>query len=507
MPINTGPESAARTMAMGMARPLSTAGPAAQTLRSRTRTDSTPSADPDSQNRRAMPVAVRLVGTYALIVTATLLVVAGLAYDLTRHQLASDLDTQLTSTVASYERATTLNKVQTSAQLMHLTRHWLHEQVVPAGGAIAFRSPEGPIMSATGSIDLSSIAGGSLLLHSLTASLTDVKAGTTSLRAMVVPLSVGGKPAGTLVVADSIADAKRGLSALLFGIGWATALGVVLATLLGFFAIRRILQPLKRVSKSAEDIEATGDLSRRVGVTGPPDEVGRLAESFDAMLTKLEGSFRSQQRFLSEASHELRTPITVARGRLELLDAPEREDVHAIVDELDRMAGMVDHLLLLARLDEGLDLAIEPVEVELVMREALLRGMADEPREATVEADPDLFVLADHERLLQVLTNLVRNAVQHAGDEARIELTARANGREAVITVHDTGRGIAPEDLPHLFERFYRAASARRQNPTGAGLGLAIVSSLVENMGGRISVISPPDQGTTFTVTLLRPKD
>jgi len=454
-----------------------------------------------------MPVAVRLVGTYALIVTATLLVVAGLAYDLTRHQLASDLDSQLRATVASYAKAN-LHNLHSTGQLKRRTQRWLDEQVVPDGGAIAVRTGQGDqVLTASGSIDLNSVPGGSLLLHSLNSSLTDVRTGSTSLRALVVPLRIEGQPAGTLVVADSISDAKRGLSALLFGIGWATVLGVVLATLLGFFAIRRILQPLKRVSKSAEDIEATGDLSRRVGVTGPPDEVGRLAESFDAMLTKLEGSFRSQQRFLSEASHELRTPITVARGRLELLESQDREDVHAIVDELDRMAGMVDHLLLLARLDEGLDLAIEPVEVELVMREALLRGMADEPREATVEADPDLFVLADHERLLQVLTNLVRNAVQHAGDDARIELTARANGREAVITVHDTGRGIAPEDLPHLFERFYRAASARRQNPTGAGLGLAIVSSLVENMGGRISVISPPDQGTTFTVTLLRPKD
>src|SRR5207248_8203163 len=134
------------------------------------------------------------------------------------------------------------------------------------------------------------------------------------------------------------------------------------------------------------------------------------------MLTKLEASFRSQQRFLSEASHELRTPITVARGRLELLQTRDHESVDAVLGELDRMARTVDHLLLLARLDEGMDLSIEPVEVELVMREALLRGMLARPHDAVVNADPDLFVQADPERLLQVLTNLVRNSLQHGGD-------------------------------------------------------------------------------------------
>src|SRR5437762_1429349 len=234
--------------------------------------------------RRAMPVAVRLAATYALIVTATLLVVAGLAYDLTRHQLASDLDGQLRSLVMTYERAA-LPHLHSRDELVVRTKRWLKEQVVPPEGAIAVRTGRNIVRTARGSIDLRSVPGGSLLLHSVTPSLTDVQVGSTSLRAMVVPLRIGGDPVGTLVVANSIEEAKRGLSALLFGMGWATALGVAMATLLGLFAIRRTLRPLRRVSKSAEDIEATGDLSRRVGSTGPPDEVGRLAESFDAMLT------------------------------------------------------------------------------------------------------------------------------------------------------------------------------------------------------------------------------
>ena len=441
--------------------------------------------------RRAMPVAVRLAATYALIVAATLLVVAGLAYDLTRHQLASDLDERLHSAVATFERGTPQN-LRSLHELAVRSRQWVSSQVVPPGGTIAVRTDGGRVHTAPGSLDLSAFPQGAALLHATVPRLENLQAGPIQLRALAVPLQVGAHPAGTLVVAGSIADAKHGLSALLFGIGWATALGVAMATLLGLLAVRRILRPLKRMSRSAEDIEATGDLSRRVGVTGPSDEVGRLATHFDGMLTKLEASFRSQQRFLSEASHELRTPITVARGRLELLQTRDHESVDAVLGELDRMARTVDHLLLLARLDEGMDLSIEPVEVELVMREALLRGMAEEPREATVDVEPDLFVLADHERLLQLLTNLVRNAVQHAGPDATLALTAR---------------GVDEEDLPHLFERFYRGAVARQHTPTGTGLGLPIVTSLVEAMHGRVSVDSLPGEGTTFTISLPRPQD
>src|SRR5205823_590753 len=216
--------------------------------------------------------------------------------------------------------------------------------------ALVVRTAHDRVLSAPGSLDLRHLPGGAVLLHSLKSGFTNLDAGETSLRALIVPFRVDQHRAGTLVVAGPINDAKRSLSALLFGIGWATALGVAMATLLGFAAIRRILKPLRHISKGAESIEATGDLSRRVGGKGPSDEVGRLAEAFDGMLAKLEEAFRSQQRFLSEASHELRTPITVARGRLELLQEShpsDRETVSSVIEELDRMARVVDHLLLL----------------------------------------------------------------------------------------------------------------------------------------------------------------
>jgi signal transduction histidine kinase len=153
-------------------------------------------------------------------------------------------------------------------------------------------------------------------------------------------------------------------------------------------------------------------------------------------------------------------------------------------------------------------LAIERVELELVLREALIRGMLlrphDPAREVTVDVDPGLTVLADPERLLEVLTNLVKNAVEHAGAGAKIRLAAAVHGSRVVLTVSDTGRGIPQEVLPHVFERFYRGPAERQRIPTGTGLGLAITASLIEAMRGTISVESLQGRGTTFTISLPR---
>ena len=233
---------------------------------------------------------------------------------------------------------------------------------------------------------------------------------------------------------------------------------------------------------------------------------------------------------MSDAAHELRTPLTVARGQIEL--TPDDPDaLAAAVVELDRMGRIVEELLLLARLDEGLPLRREPVEVELVVEEALLRGLrlpgaagadagapsgdaAPAPDAATpsgaaapggprawVDAEPGLLALADPDRLLQVVSNLVVNAVQHAGAQARLTITTRRTGAEVVIEVADTGPGIPAAHLPHLFDRFYRGTN----RGGGAGLGLAIADSLTQAMSGRIAVRSTVGEGTAFMVHLPAP--
>jgi two-component system OmpR family sensor kinase len=233
--------------------------------------------------------------------------------------------------------------------------------------------------------------------------------------------------------------------------------------------------------------------------------VGRLAEGFDRMLGRLQEAFMSQRRFLSDASHELRTPMTVVRGQLELLamdveSLAGRRSMSIAIEELDRMGRIVEDLLLLARLDEGMTLARDSVEVELVVGEALLRAMLGSG-DVQVQVAPELCILGDADRLLQVLTNLVTNAVRH-GRNAPISVRAWPEGDYVKIEVADRGPGIGPEDLPHVFERLYRGSKARSESPGGAGLGLAIVASLVKAMDGWIGVASTLGLGTTFTVTL-----
>jgi two-component system OmpR family sensor kinase len=255
-------------------------------------------------------------------------------------------------------------------------------------------------------------------------------------------------------------------------------------------------------------------------VDAPADEVGRVADAFDSLLGRIDEAIASQRRFISDASHELRTPLTVARGNLELVgrlaDADADRSVRLALEELDRIGSTVEELLLLARLDEGLPLAREAVEVDLLLREAALRGMLLGQGDIVVDAPDGLSVIADPDRLLQVVSNLTGNALRHGGDGVTVTLSARpdagaaagsgAGGRsrsaDVVIDVADTGPGIAAADLPHVFDRFYRGSAARRGVPGGAGLGLAIVASLVEAMGGTISASSKVGDGTTFSIRL-----
>ena len=194
------------------------------------------------------------------------------------------------------------------------------------------------------------------------------------------------------------------------------------------------------------------------------------------------------------------------RGQLELLADQLDDDRRALLlqteHELERMGRIVDDLLLLARLEEGMQLRAEPVELELVVRDAVLRAMLIAPRPIRVDAEPGLYARADYERVLQVLTNLLANAVRHTGASDAIVLTsAREDGR-ALLRVADSGRGIPPDELPRVFERLYRGGEERATDPDGSGLGLAIARSLVESMHGTIDVDSVLGRGTTLAIRL-----
>lgn len=294
-------------------------------------------------------------------------------------------------------------------------------------------------------------------------------------------------------------------------------IAVALAFGVGFFLARTALHPIGRITATARTIGTSQDFGRRVDYQGPADEVGQLATTFNAMLASLQKSYeqtetalQAQRRFVADASHELRTPLTTIRGNLGLLgrnppisDEDRRAALADMIDEADRMSRLIDNLLTLARADAGRVLRAVPVPLGALIDDSCRQARMLAPRRALACSGPaarDLAALGDPDALRQILLILLDNAIKHTPASAEIRLTGAARDGRVSIVVCDTGPGIAPDVLPHLFERFYRADSARSGD--GAGLGLAIARALVEGQGGTIGVDSTPGQGSTFTVTL-----
>lgn len=441
----------------------------------------------------------RLVGSYALLVAATLLVVVGLTAQIVESHLDGTLAAELAAAADSFNRGPAA-RAPTPEALAADTRRWLATDPLPAGEMAAVRIGGVVLTSARGR-DLYAVRNPRGLLTASDTRWLRTSARDGRVRVLTVPIRVGRRQVGTLVLLGYENRIAATLRTLLSGVGWASGIGLAFAVLLGVLIVRRSLRPLTEMTREIESIEATGDLSRRVTRDDRDDEVSRLALAFDRLLGRLDAVFESQRRFVADAAHELRTPLTVIRGQFELSGKGDHKSLGIAVGELDHMARIVEDLLTLARIDEGMKLAREPVEVELLVREALLRALQIQAREVHVDAQPALYALADPERLLQVLTNLIRNTFEYTGRDSWISVMSAAEGAEAVISISDDGPGIAAQDLPHVFERFYRGRRERNSSD-GSGLGLAIAASLVEAMGGTTSAHSTPGVVTTFTIRL-----
>ncbi len=461
------------------------------------------------RRRRTVSLPTRLTAIAALLVAATVLVVGGVALRLMRDDLGANLDRRLRSAATSFSEGPA-GRVGDPAQLAVEARRWLAVQAHAEDEVIAVRTSDGQVLSTSGGLDLDTVDRVDDLLGATAARWWTVDGPSDGrIRALTVPLVLEGEPSGTLLVAATTAAVERTADRLLSAVAWASGLGLAFAVALAFISVRRTLGPLTRMAAEIDAIEPRGELPTDLAATvdaAPGDEVSRVADAFDSLLGRIDEAIASQRRFISDASHELRTPLTVARGHLELvgrLDDPDADrSIRLALDELDRIRSIVEELLLLARLDEGLPMVEEPVEVDLLLREATLRGMALGQGEIKIDAPEGLTAMADADRLLQVVSNLVGNALRHGGEGVTITLAARAEQAGVVIDVADDGPGIAPGDLPHVFDRFYRGSAARQGVPGGSGLGLAIVASLVEAMGGSVSATSTVGAGTTFSIWL-----
>jgi two-component system OmpR family sensor kinase len=344
----------------------------------------------------------------------------------------------------------------------------------------------------------------------------DVFIDDVHLRVFTVPLVLGGRPIGTLQLATSldVVDATQNTLVTVLLIG--SAIAMLIAGLAGWLSTRRALAPLQAVTQTALQITRADDLSRRIRYQGPADdEVGQLILAFNQTLGRLENLFNTQRRFIADVGHELRTPLTVIKGNVDLMRRmgySDDESLESIEDEVDRLTRLVGDLLLLAQAESGkLPLDIHTVELDTLVLEAMqqMRVLAREKLKMRLADIDQVLVCGDRDRLKQVLVNLIGNAIKYTprGGEVVVGLGKAEN--QAQITVTDTGPGITEEDLPFVFERFYRGEKSRTRSKDGKGfgLGLSIAYWIVRNHGGRIEVNSKLGQGTTFCVWLPLPED
>ncbi|GAA1721237.1 sensory box histidine kinase PhoR [Kribbella yunnanensis] len=353
----------------------------------------------------------------------------------------------------------------------------------------------------------------------------DVQAvsGGDTWRVLALPLNDNS---GTVMVAQNLHDVQRTVQRL---VGVQAAAGLILLVLLagvGTYVVRRSLRGLEDVEHTAVAI-AGGDLSRRIPDRDPRTEVGRLSYALNQMLGQIENAFAQRtasefaarqsedrmRRFVADASHELRTPLTSIRGFAELSrqrGVVEPDVMKRIEDEAKRMGLLVDDLLLLARLDQQRPLRMEAVDLLPVAADGLHNAQAVQPeRNISLKILPGSeapVVQGDEARLRQVLGNLISNALHHTPVDAPILVSVGTRGRDAVLEVSDSGPGLSDEQKARVFERFYRADSARTRTTGGSGLGLSIVAALVAAHGGRVTVNDTQPHGATFTVLLPLPR-
>jgi signal transduction histidine kinase len=348
-------------------------------------------------------------------------------------------------------------------------------------------------------------------LNSLKPVFQDVTLGMVRLRVRTVPLAVGSRIEGWLQIGtglDSVMATQGTLrTVLLFGI----PIAISFSALAFWFSTRQALQSLESVTDLATQITRADDLSRRIPYSGPSgDEIGRLISAFNQTLGRLETLFNTQRRFLTDVGHELRTPLTVIKGNTSLMrhmSCGDEESLSSIESEVDRLTRLVGDLLLLAQAESGrIPMAQQVVELDTLLLEVMgqMSVLARDRLTFNLGEIDQVLVCGDRDRLKQVLVNLIGNAINYTPPGGEVLVGLGKVRSQARLTINDNGPGIPPEDLPHIFERFYRAEKSRTRSRDGKGfgLGLSIAYWIVRNHNGRIDVDSRLGVGTTFCVWL-----
>ena len=327
------------------------------------------------------------------------------------------------------------------------------------------------------------------------------------IRVYTLPILEAGHILGWVQSMQSLGSAEETLDRMRTMLLVGTSLLALLAGFAGYYWAGRALTPIDEITDTARRI-STEDLSARLALPDTGDEVSRLANTFDEMLGRIESGFARERQFTSDASHELRTPLTAMKTILNFIRDGERpaEEYRQALDDLaeetDRLQALVENLLQLARGEKGLKLHKEEIDLSLLLEDIAhsLHPLAESKGLVlTCDLSPSLVISGDTDHLIRLIVNLLDNAIKYT-ERGTVTLSARLSDGLAIIEVADTGIGIPPEHIPHIFKRLYTVDPARSSG--GAGLGLSIARQIVEAHGGRIEVQSEVGKGSTFTVYL-----
>ncbi|GJL77748.1 MAG: two-component sensor histidine kinase [Nitrospinaceae bacterium] len=336
--------------------------------------------------------------------------------------------------------------------------------------------------------------------------------GIHPIRVITQPVLRGKDLVNLVQVGTSLESVRETLKNLKIFLLTAVPLVLLAATLFGRFIARRALKPVSRIIQTARDVGGGADLSKRIPVPELQDEIGQLARTFNDMMDRLESSFSQIRQFSSDASHELRTPLTVLQGQNELILNKERqakeyqEVISSNLEEINYMSKVLEDLFVLSRSDENqVQLECKPINLREVIDEVFNHAQAlanDKNITITVAFLEPVEINGDPVRLRQMVWNILHNAIKYTQPGGQIKISLEDQEDSAFLTIQDTGLGIPEEDLPHIFNRFFRVDKARSRQEGGSGLGLSICKHIVEAHKGHIEVESKVGAGTKFKIRL-----